>query len=103
MHRTFHAAPVVALAGDDRFGTPLHERCDVSVVYEGEVAQVDMVPQLIRRYDGVIDGVRLLVDVARGSVGGVCGDVFEEVEEPFGHSPVCVHREWDGVLVHCVR
>jgi len=26
--------------------------------------------------DGVVDGLRSLVDVARGSEGGVCGDVL---------------------------
>ena len=46
-------------------------------MYEGEVAQVDMVPELVGRFDGVIDGLRSLVDVARGSVGGVTGNVFD--------------------------
>ena len=34
-----------------RSGDPLHERCDESDVYEGEVAQVDMVPELVGRFD----------------------------------------------------
>ena len=68
----------MAIVSDDRSGDPLHERCDKSDVYEGEVAQVDMVPELVGRFDGVIDGLRSLVDVARGSVGGVTGNVFEE-------------------------
>ena len=44
--------------------------------------------------------MRSLVDVARGSVGGVCGDVFEEVEERFAHPYVRVHHERDEFLVH---
>jgi hypothetical protein len=44
-------------------------------VYEGEVAKVDSVSELVRRVDGVVDGLRSLVGAARGSVGGVCGDV----------------------------
>ena len=35
------SGPVVSVVGDDRSGDPLHERCDESDVYEGEVAQVD--------------------------------------------------------------
>jgi len=46
-------------------------------VYKGEVAQMSMVPDLVGRFDGVIDGLRSLVDVARGSVGGVTGNVFD--------------------------
>ena len=64
-------------------------------VYKGEVAQMSMVPDLVGRFDGVIDGLRSLVDVARGSVGGVTGNVFEEVEERFAHPSVCVHHERD--------
>ena len=45
-------------------------------MYKGEVAKVDSVSELVRRVDGVVDGLRPLVDVARGSAGGVCGDVF---------------------------
>ena len=69
---TVHAAsgPVVAVVGDDRSGDPLHQRCDGSDVHEGEVAQVDVVPELVGRFDGVINGLRSLVDFARGSVGG---------------------------------
>ena len=48
---------MVAIVSDDRSGDPLHERCDKSDVYEGEVAQVDMVPELVGRFDGVIYGV----------------------------------------------
>ena len=62
-------------------------RDDMRDVYEGEVAKVDSVSELVRRVDGVVDGLRSLVGVARGSVGGVCGDVFEEVEERFAHPP----------------
>ena len=36
----------------------------MSDVYEGEVAQVDMVPELVGWFDGVINGLRSLVDVA---------------------------------------
>ena len=36
-----------------------------------------MVSWLVGRFDGVIDGLRSLVDVARGSVGGVTGNVFD--------------------------
>ena len=51
MHRMFPSGPVVSVVGDDRSGDPLHERCDESDVYEGEVAQVDMVPELVGRFD----------------------------------------------------
>ena len=50
-------------------------------VYEGEVAQVGMFPELFRRFDGIIDGLRSLDDVARGPNGDVCSDVLEEIEE----------------------
>ena len=101
---------MVSVVGDDRSGNPSHERCDESDVYEGEVAQVDMVPELVGWFDGAINGLRSLVgwfdgainglrslvdDVARGSVGGVTGNVFEEVEERFAHPSVCVHHERD--------
>jgi hypothetical protein len=46
--------PVVSVVGDDRSGDPLHERC-----YEGEVSQVDMVPELVGWFDGVINGLTL--------------------------------------------
>ena len=72
---------VLAVVGDGRSGDPLHERDDKRDVYEGEVSEVDTVSELVRRVDGVVDGLRPLVDVARGSAGGECGDVFEEVEE----------------------
>ena len=75
----------MAVVGDGRSGDPLHERDDKRDVYEGEVAKVDSVSELVRRVDGVVDGLRSLVDVARGSVGGVCSNVFEEVEERFAH------------------
>ena len=64
---------------------------------------MSMVPDLVGRFDGVIDGLRSLVDVARGSVGGVTGNVFEEVEERFAHPSVCVHHERYEFLVHCGR
>ena len=100
VHRIFRVGP----HGDDRSGVPLHERCDESDVYKGEVAQVDVVPELVGWFDGVIDGLCSLVDVARGSVGGVAGDVFEEVEERFAHPSVCVHHERDEFLVQqCQR
>ena len=94
------SGPMVSVVGDDGSGDPLHERCDESDVYEGEVAQVDVVPELVGWFDGVIDGLRSLVDVARGSVGGVTGNVFEEVEERFAHPSVCVHHERYEFLVH---
>ena len=95
---------MVSVVGDDGSGDPLHERCDESDVYKGEVAQVGMVPDLVGRFDGIIDGLRSLVAVARGSVGGVTGDVFEEVEERFAHPSVCVHHERDEFLVQqCQR
>ena len=52
---------------------------------------MESVSELIWRGDGV-DGLRPLVGVARGSVGGVCGDAFEEVEDRFVHPPVRVHH-----------
>ena len=99
---TVHPATsaVLAVVGDGRSGDPLHERDDKRDVYEGEVAKVDSVSELVRRVDGVVDGLRSLVDVARGSVGGVCGDVFEEVEERFAHPSVRVHHERDEFLMH---
>ena len=42
--------------------------------------------------DGAVDGLRSPIDVARGSVGGVCGDVFEEIEERFAHLSGRVHH-----------
>ena len=68
-----------------------------------KVAQLDVVPELVGRFDGDIDGLRSLVGVARGSVGGVTGNVFEEVEERFANPSVCVHHERDEFLVHCAR
>ena len=95
---------MVSVVGDDGSGDPLHERCNESDVYEGEIAQVDVVPELVGWFDGVIDGLRSLVDVARGSVGGVTGNVFEEVVERFAHPSVCVHHERDEFLVQqCQR
>ena len=69
--RTVHSATsaVMAVVGDGRSGDPLHERVDKRDVYEGEVAKVDSVSELVRRVDRVVDGLRSLVDVARGSVG----------------------------------
>ena len=72
---------MLAVVGDCRSGDPLHERDDKRDVYEGEVAKVDSVSELVRRVDGVVDRLLSLVDVARGSAGGECSDVFEEVEE----------------------
>ena len=46
---------VLAVVGDNRSGDPLHERCDERDVYEGEVAKVDSVSELVRRVDGVVD------------------------------------------------
>jgi len=94
------ASAVKAVVGDGRSGDPLHERDDKRDVYEGEVAMVDSVSELVRRVDGVVDGLRSLVDVARGSVGGVCSNVFEEVEERFAHPSVRVHHERDELLMH---
>ena len=91
---------MLAVVGDGRSGDPLHERDDKRDVYEGEVAKVDSVSELVRRVDGVVDGLRSLVDVARGSVGGVCSNVFEEVEERFAHPSVRVHHERDEFLMH---
>ena len=91
---------MLAVVGDGRSGDPLHERDDKRDVYEGEVSEVDTVSELVRRVDGVVDGLRPLVDVARGSAGGECGDVFEEVEERFAHPSVRVHHERDEFLMH---
>jgi hypothetical protein len=44
---------MVSVVGDDGSGDPLHERCDESDVYEGEVAQVDVVPELVGWFDGI--------------------------------------------------
>ena len=53
----------MAVVGDGRSGDPLHERDDKRDVYKGEVAMVDSVSELVRRVDGVVDGLRSLVDV----------------------------------------
>ena len=53
----------MAVVGDGRSGDPLHERDDKRDVYKGEVAMVDSVSELVRRVDGVADGLRSLVDV----------------------------------------
>ena len=39
---------VMAVVGDGRSGDPLHERDDKRDVYEGEVAMVDSVSELVR-------------------------------------------------------
>jgi len=56
---------------------------------------VDSVPELVWRGYGVVDGLRSLVDVARGSLGGVCSDVFEEVEERWSSMLIC----YEGTFV----
>ena len=45
---------------------------------QGECArvQVFLVSELVGRFDGIIDGLFSLVDVARGSVGGVRGNLL---------------------------
>ena len=48
------ASAVKAVVGDGRSGDPLHERDDKRDVYEGEVAMVDSVSELVRRVDGVV-------------------------------------------------
>ena len=53
---------------------------------------MDSVPELVWRGYGVVDGLRSLVDVARGSLGGVCSDVFEEVEERWSSMLICYLR-----------
>jgi len=58
------SGPVVSVVGDYRSGDPSHERCDESDVYKGEVAQMGLVPELVGRFDGVIDGLLSLVDAA---------------------------------------
>ena len=93
---------VLEVVGDGRSGDPLHERDDKRDVYEGEVSEVDTVSELVRRVDGVVNGLRPLVDVARGSAGGECGDVFEEVEERFAHPSVRVHHERDEFICTAV-
>ena len=50
---TVHSATsaVLAVVGDGRSGDPLHERDDKRDVYEGEVAKVDLVSELVRRFE----------------------------------------------------
>lgn len=55
------------------------------------------------RFDGIIDGLRSLVDVARGSEDSVCGNVLEEVGERFTHSSVSVDHKRNVLLVHRVQ
>ena len=45
---------VLAVVGDGRSGDPLHERGDKRDVYEGDVAKVDLVSELVRRVDILI-------------------------------------------------
>ena len=45
---------VLAVVGDGRPDDPLNERGDKRDVYEGEVAKVDSVSELVRRVDGVV-------------------------------------------------
>ena len=47
----------MAVVGDGRSGDPLHERDDKRDVYEGEVTKVDLVSDLVRRVDGVVEGL----------------------------------------------
>ena len=42
---------MLAVVGDGRSGDPLHERDDKRDVYEGEVAKVDLVSELVRRFE----------------------------------------------------
>ena len=58
---TVHPATsaVMAVVGDGRSGDPLHQRDDKRGVYEGEVAKVGSVSELVRRVDVVVVGVRL--------------------------------------------
>ena len=73
-------------------------------MYEGKVAKVDSLSELVWRHSGAVDGLHSLVDVAQGLVGSACGDVFEEVEERFAHPFVRVHQGRDKFLVHrCCR
>ena len=57
------SGPMVSVVGDDGSGDPLHERCNESDVYEGEIAQVDVVPELVGWFDGVINGLRSLQNI----------------------------------------
>ena len=54
------SGPMVSVVGDDGSGDPLHERCDESDVYEGEVAQVDVVPELVGWFDGIHSFIRVI-------------------------------------------
>ena len=45
---------MLAIVGDGRSGDPLHERGDKRDVYEGDVAKVDLVSELVRRVDILI-------------------------------------------------
>ena len=47
MRRISRVGPLVSVVEDDRSGDPLHERCDESDVYEGEIAERDVVPELV--------------------------------------------------------
>ena len=54
------ASAVKAVVGDGRSGDPLHVRDDKRDVYEGEVAKVDSVSELVRRVDGVVNGLLII-------------------------------------------
>ena len=60
--------------------------CDKSDVYGGEVAQVDPVSELVGRFDGIIDGLCSLFDVAGGSVGGVRSNGFKRMSQALAYS-----------------
>ena len=62
---------VLAVVGDGRSGDPLHERDDKRDVYEGEIAKVDLVSELVRRVDGVVDGTRAARVRGKGRFGCV--------------------------------
>ena len=61
----------MVVVGDGRSGDPLHERDDKRDVYEGEIAKVDLVSELVRRVDGVVDGTRAACVRGKGRSGRV--------------------------------
>ena len=79
------SGPVVSVVGDDRSGDPLHERCDESDVYEGKVAQVGMVPDLVGRLNTLADRKSTIYHIKRVSCNNIPSYVFIKLSSYNNH------------------
>ena len=84
----------MVVVGDGRSGDPLHERDDKRDVYEGEIAKVDLVSELVRRVYGVVMARGPHVSVARAALavfpstmGGGCSRCESVRCSPFTGKP----------------